>query len=431
MLHPFSDLQAFQRDTLGFMLNRGCAATEPLVQLRVGISPVFLVADPSLAKHILKETEDKLDKGRLIWKMREVLGRSSLTISGEEHRTRRAAIHRQLATGVAGNYIPIICSIIDQWIAETTAQKEDIKVHQTTARLAMRIIGAIVFGHNVLSRADETAIVEAVALAEDDLAARIFQVLPDMPWQKRAKKEKLARAKAIMTNVVARNRPKATEGSLMQAFEELALDDQTLNEEVMLMLLSGHHTSGTAMAWLVYYLATDSDLNQKLVEESALLTKDGLELTASSIRKAPISKKFVQEVVRLYPSTYWLSRETKRSISLGDRVLKKGTSLIISPWHYHRDAKYWNEPDQFNIDRKFVGDHYMPFGLGARACVGMNLAMLELQLLALNFASSINARVTSQIPAAPPRASITLHPSDIRISVTPAKPNVSTFQDVA
>lgn len=428
---PFADLQAFQRDTLSFMLDRGSAATEPLVKLRVGFSPVFLVSDPSLAKQVLKESEDKLDKGRLIWKMREVLGRSSLTISGDEHRVRRSAIHQKLATGVAGDYIPIISSIIDRWVAELTAQQNNIELHQATARLAMRIIGAIVFGHNVLSRADETAIVEAVALAEDDLAARIFQILPDMPWQKKSKKEKLARAKAIMTNVVARNRPNATKGSLMEAFEELGLDDKTLNEEVLLMLLSGHHTSGTAMAWLVYYLATDSKLNEKVMQEAVGLSNGAKELSASDIRKAPISKQFVQEVVRLYPSTYWLSRETKRTVELGGRVLKKGTSLIISPWQYHRDPRFWDEPNQFNIERKYAGDHFMPFGAGARACVGLNLAMLELQLLALAFSTSLSSEVTTQVAAPKPRASITLHPPRIVINVEPINTQISEMEKVA
>src|SRR5262245_25673463 len=115
MLHRFSDLAAFRRDTLGFFLKRGSEAKHPLVPMRVGLRPVYLVTEPALAKQILRSEEDAIDKGRLIFKMREVIGRSSLTISGAEHRIRRAAIHKQLSAGLSGDYVPQIASTIREF----------------------------------------------------------------------------------------------------------------------------------------------------------------------------------------------------------------------------------------------------------------------------------------------------------------------------
>lgn len=81
MFRKFSDLPGFQRDALGFFLDNGANATGPLVRLNVGFDPVYLVADPTIAKAVLKADEADVDKGRLIWKLREVIGRSMLTIS--------------------------------------------------------------------------------------------------------------------------------------------------------------------------------------------------------------------------------------------------------------------------------------------------------------------------------------------------------------
>lgn len=418
MFRRFSDLPAFQRDALGFFLEKGANATAPLVELKVGFDPVYLVADPTTAKAVLKADEAVLDKGKLIWKLREVIGRSMLTISGPEHRQRREAVHREFAQGVGGPYVPIMCSVITEWIAEMVRAGE-FEAHKATATLALRIIASLVFGKGVLTPDDERAMTEAVALAEDDLAAKVFQVLPDLPWNYVRKKRKLAAARATMAEIVEKTRRRASDASLIRTYERIGLDDETMRDEILLMLLAGHHTSGTAMAWTLYHIAIDPAIASRLAEEARKVVTDTGELTASSIRRAPVSKAFVQEVVRLYPSTYYMSRETKCEHEVGGVRLRKGTSLVISPWQYHRDPRYWVRPETFDMDREFAGDHYMPFGVGPRACVGLSVAMLELQLLALEFAAALEPTVTTQIPAPPPKPVITLVPPSIGIRVRP------------
>lgn len=343
---------------------------------------------------------------------------SMLTISGPEHRQRREAVHREFAQGVGGPYVPIMCSVITEWIAEMVRAGE-FEAHKATATLALRIIASLVFGKGVLTPDDERAMTEAVALAEDDLAAKVFQVFPDLPWNYVRKKRKLAAARATMAEIVEKTRRRASDASLIRIYERIGLDDETMRDEILLMLLAGHHTSGTAMAWTIYHIAIDPAIASRLAEEAREVVTDTGELTASSIRRAPVSKAFVQEVVRLYPSTYYMSRETKCEHEVGGVRLRKGTSLVISPWQYHRDPRYWVRPETFDMDREFAGDHYMPFGVGPRACVGLSVAMLELQLLALDFAAALEATVTTQIPAPPPKPVITLVPPSIGMRVRP------------
>lgn len=418
MFRKFSDLPGFQRDALGFFLDNGANATGPLVRLNVGFDPVYLVADPTIAKAVLKADEADVDKGRLIWKLREVIGRSMLTISGPEHRQRREAVHCEFAKGVGGPYVPVMGAVITEWIGEMVRAGE-FDAHKATATLALRIIASLVFGKGILTPEDERAMTEAVALAEEDLAAKVFQVLPDLPWEYVRKKRKLAAARRTMAEVVEKTRQRATDASLIRTYETIGLDDETMRDEILLMLLAGHHTSGTAMAWTLYHIAVDPDMARRLAEEARAVVTEAGELTASSIRRAPISKAFIQEVVRLYPSTYYMSRETKREHEVGGTRLQKGTSLIISPWQYHRDPRYWVNPNVFDINREFSGDHYMPFGVGPRACVGLSVAMLELQLLALEFAAALEATVTTQVPAPPPKPVITLVPPSIGLNVRP------------
>ena len=112
MPHMFSDVRAFRRDPLKFLLERGNAAPLGLEPLHLGPSPVFLVNDPDLIRPILKAPETEVGKGRLIKKLTPVLGQSSLMLHGEEHKRRRAVLQKHMAKGSVEKYLPQMCAEI-------------------------------------------------------------------------------------------------------------------------------------------------------------------------------------------------------------------------------------------------------------------------------------------------------------------------------
>src|SRR6266581_2797316 len=99
MPHMFSDVRAFRRDPLRFLLERGNAAPLGLEPLHLGPSPVLLVNDPDLIRPILKAPETEV-------------GKSSLMLHGEEHKRRRAVLQKHMAKGVVEKYLPQMCAEI-------------------------------------------------------------------------------------------------------------------------------------------------------------------------------------------------------------------------------------------------------------------------------------------------------------------------------
>ncbi|MFN0262472.1 cytochrome P450 [Tepidamorphus sp. 3E244] len=413
-----SDLIAFQRDQLGFFLQRGNDATEPLVRLSMGTGHVYLVSDADLVRPIMKADESVIDKGRLIYKLREIIGESSMVLSGEEHRKRRAVMHAQMSRGVTSEYVPEISAIIRQCAAQM-AMSGSFDAHQVTASLAVRIIATILFGHGVLTTADENALINALHLAEDDLAAQIFKIIPDLPWVRSRKKAKLSEANKTMEFVVEKARSNAKRHSLISALEELNLSEKAMQEEILLNLLAGHHTSGSAASWVLYFLGKFPDLAEEIAQEARGLTDANGEIDPRRLSSAKTSLAFVKETLRLYPSAYWLSRETKQEMELGGRKLPAGSSLLISPWQMQRNPRYWPEPEKFDITRNHSGAAYMPFGSGPRVCVGMSLALLELQLFALEIAASFEVDLGNNVTAPPPIPAITIIPPPMEMRVTP------------
>lgn len=416
MRHWFSDLGAFRRDPLAFLLERGCGAAEPLVPMALGPSPVFLVTDPDLIRPMLKASEEDIDKGRFIHKLRSVVGVSSLTMSGEEYRRRRDILHTYMARGAVERLASPMAAEI-RAVAADLSREGSFDPHARLAPLALKMACIALFGRQVLSPADEQALVTAVRLVEDDLADDLFRVWPLMPWASHARSRRRAFARETMKLVVRRVEAKAHDASVIRALREAGLNDRELTDEVLTMLLTGHHTTGSAAAWLLYHLATEPGLAEAVAQEAGFVCDRSGEVCAERLKNAPVSLALVREVLRLYPSAWWFSRETKRPLEIAGRKLKRGTSLIVAPWHLHRDPRHWEEPERFRLDRAHGSRAYLPFGLGPRACVGMGLAMLELQLIALEFASAFAFGAVAPYPAGRPVPSVTLLPPAMRIPV--------------
>ncbi len=409
MRHWFADLPPFRRDPLGFLLERGCAAELPLVRLAFGPKRIWLVTDASLVKPILKASEDEIDKGYFIHKLRAVVGKSSLTISGEEHRRRRGALHATFARGAVQQLVPQLCAAIRE-VGATLVKTGSFIAHEVTAPLTLRLICMAMFGRDVLSSGDENAIVNAIKLVEDDLADELFKVVPRAPWTAIACHRRRAEARGIMDFVVTRVRDRAASNSAVGELTSLGLSDDEIRDEIVTMLVAGHHTTGSAAAWVLYYLATIPALADEIAAEAASISTADGELRAEALPRADRSQAFVREVLRLFPSAHWFSRDVKADLTMAGVELRQGDAIIISPWHLHRDPRWWSQPNDFDIDRSYGGQAYLPFGVGPRACLGMGLAMLELQLLALEFSAAFSLGIRGPIPSPVPIPSVTLIP---------------------
>lgn len=416
MKHMFSDVAAFRRDPLMFLLERGNGAPLGLERLRLGPNPVFLVTDPDLVRPILKAPESEIGKGRLIKKLTPILGQSSLMLHGDEHKRRRSVMHRHMARGSVEKLMPQMCAEI-RAVGATLARAESFDPRDFTATLALRTICIAVFGAQLIGSGDEEALVQAVGMVEDDLADDMFRALPVGPFGWLRRKRRRTLAKLAMGTVVDRLRRAAAATSALRSFEALGLSDADLRDEILTLLLAGHHTTGSTAAWLLYHLALDPRLMDAVAAEaSGCMGADG-ELLVEAVRRADLSATLVKEVCRLYPAAWWFSRETLQPSIVGGRKLARGTSLLISPWQMQRDPRLWDRPDDFMMSRKYTSDAYIPFGAGPRACAGMGLAMLELQLLALEIAATYRFTGVSPRFAPAPKASVTLLPPSMRINI--------------
>jgi cytochrome P450 len=125
-----------------------------------------------------------------------------------------------------------------------------------------------------------------------------------------------------------------------------------------------------------------------------------------------------RETLRLYPPVPMMVREAAEADVLRGREFRRGTQVVLSLWHLHRNERLWPEPHGFDPDRWAQGDAggcprgaFLPFSAGPRVCPGAGLAMVEGPLfLALILARWRVEAVPDRVPV--PMAQLTVRSRD-------------------
>lgn len=162
-----------------------------------------------------------------------------------------------------------------------------------------------------------------------------------------------------------------------------ALDTHVIESNVSTLIGAGSDTVAVALSWAIFLLSqTPGVLAEVEAEVDAYMSAGPL--TLDRLDQLVWTRAVIEESMRLYPPTPLIGRMAHASDRLGDEVIPAGTTILISPWLIHRHTRLWSEPDLFKPERFLPGrrEHiprfaYLPFGAGARICLGMGFAMQE------------------------------------------------------
>jgi cytochrome P450 len=145
--------------------------------------------------------------------------------------------------------------------------------------------------------------------------------------------------------------------------------DEQIRDEIMTLFMAGHETTANALTWALYLLALHPAIDERIAV--AARTGDGKYVG-----------RVVKEVLRLYPPAWIIGREALGDVTLADgSVIPQGTTVFAAPLLMHRRADYFDDPERFDPDRWLGPDpapfSYIPFGGGARRCIGEEFAVRE------------------------------------------------------
>lgn len=202
---------------------------------------------------------------------------------------------------------------------------------------------------------------------------------------------------------------------LMSATDENGnyLSDRELRDELLTLLFAGHETTATAMAWVLYWTHHLPEVREKVLQEIADLDPNA---NPVEIARLPYLTAVCSETLRIYPvAMLTFSRKVEKPVELMGYHLKPGTLVAGCMYLIHQREDIYPNHKQFKPERflakQFSPYEFIPFGGGARRCIGDALAQFEMKLVIATILSNYELTLANATPEKPKRRGLTLAPA--------------------
>jgi len=154
-----------------------------------------------------------------------------------------------------------------------------------------------------------------------------------------------------------------------------------LRDNLLTFIVAGHETTALTLSWALYLCAFAPDIQAEARAE-AQTALGSRAATVADLPNLSLTRRIVDEALRLYPPAAFLSRTAQASDSLLGREVRPGDTVILPIYALHRHHALWDNPDAFNpvrfADPKAIDRFaYLPFGDGPRICIGASFALQE------------------------------------------------------
>src|SRR5690606_23794618 len=112
------------------------------------------------------------------------------------------------------------------------------------------------------------------------------------------------------------------------------------------LLMAGHDTVASALAWAWDVLAKHPDVMQNAKDDVDATLRGGA-ITCENVNKLAYTRMVVDEVLRLYPSAYAIPRAAEEADEVQGYSVRKGAVIALSVYATHRNPDYWQHPETF------------------------------------------------------------------------------------
>ena len=385
-------MQLFRQDILSAQPARLYRAW--MAEFRTPFFRSYLLNQPDLVHTVLRERPDDFPKSDRVGEgLRPLLGESVFLTNGETWKRQRRIIDPAFEGGRLRETFPAM------WDASEAAAARlcegEVEVEEQTSHAAADVIFRTLFSIPIEDRLAHAVFHEFRAYQRSQPILNLAAFLPLPRWMprlfRRDTRASAARIRSLIAQLVDRRAEEIAAGT---APEDLAtkimttrdpVTDETFTasemvDQVAIFFLAGHETSASALAWALYLMALYPDWQDKVAQEAQALKACDFAVMS----QLSVTRDVFRETLRLYPPVPMMVRETTCPETFRDRPIRKGSQLVLSPWHLHRHERLWDRPDAFDPGRwqtengkTCARSAYIPFSAGARVCTGAGFAMVE------------------------------------------------------
>lgn len=403
----------FEEDSLGF-----------------DTGPVIVTSHPEAMQYILsRDRKTFTSPGEFNRILAPLIGTDSvITISGDRHKERRQLVAPAFHGERLDVYGQLICEIT-QAVFAPLKPGEAFSSREFTQQISLQIISKVVFGltdDSPRSQAIMAALTETLdSFGSPAAALLLFFNALQKDWGAWSPWGRIVRRREQLDQLIydeIRDRkanvdPSRTDilSMLMVARSETGegLSEKELRDELMTMLMAGHETTATAIAWAMYWIHKQPEVKAQLLAD---LDGLGAEATPMQIAQLPYLEAVCQETLRRSPvAMFTFPRVAEETVTFMDRTFAPGTTFLGCIFLTHQREDLYPDPKAFRperfLERKFSPYEFIPFGNGARRCVGAALALYELKLAVATLLTHYKFRLASDRPELAKRRGVTLAPA--------------------
>ena len=393
-----------------------------VIQFPIPKPATYLISSPEGAREVLVNQHNETSKRTLQYdNLSLVTGEGLLTADTQAWRPRRRmlqpAFHKEMIALSSRNIEAGLAKLDSQWQQLTSEGSAIVDMDHAMMSLALEITCGALFGVDVDDDVDEitaatlTALHGVVSRARNPISMPLAIPTPANLRMKRAIKRL---DKAVYAILISREANKLPDQAPIRDMLDVLLDPdletpltkQQIRDEIATFIVAGHETVASALTWAWHLLVTNPNELKKLKADP---------------KRAHL---VFDESLRLYPPAWIITRRTLSDLTVDDVFIPKKSLVIVSPWLVHRNPKAWENPNAFIPDRFISGTPqlgYIPFGAGARLCIGKEMARLEGSQILAHIATTWDIQAVHNSPL-PIDASVTLRPESgmpVRISRLP------------
>jgi cytochrome P450 len=377
---------------------RSVAGDEGVVRLPLGPLSFHFVTAPEAVERVLVGNAANYHKHTFQYRLlARITGEGLLTLDGpawlRRRRLAQPSFHRDRVAGFAPVFTRVSRQLGDRWtIAARSGQPVDVAADMML--VALQAVVECLFGTRIGDEADVLARATLDVLHHIMHQARTLGVVPG--WVPTRRNRRFRRALGVLDGAIyetLRERRQAGGGErddllgrLMAArVDGESLSDQELRDEMITLLIAGHETVASALAWTWDLLAVHPDVEARFHDEVDRLPDDASE--APDLKDFRFTGAVFEEALRLYPPAWIVSRKSREADVLGGFRVPAGALVVLSPYVTQRRSDLWPDPDSFQPERFFDRSverprfAYFPFGGGAHLCIGNHFAILEAAMI--------------------------------------------------
>ena len=370
-------------------------------RFQMGAHPAIFTANPAFIQHILQKQHKKYIKSPPHFdKIARYLGYGLLTIDGNRWVRQRKLIQPGFSKKRIANLTEIMNTVIRDFLMafDQKIQLGPVDMYEEMQELAFNLVARSIFNLDIDPQ-ELQAVSERISYLQRYVIKEIRTpfLMPWLKWSGQyAKALKLTAENDELIRKFIRDRRESDKAydDLLQMlldarYEDNAapMDEQQLLDEIKILFVAGHDTTGNALSWVWHLLAKHPEWMTAIQTEiSAQLS--GPFPSYEEVPQLQKTRQVIEETMRMFPPAWITDRMAISEDHFQGIDIKKDTMLITFFYGAHHHPDYWQAPAQFRPERfEQEGRNtnsrtaFFPFGAGPRLCIGHHFAMLEMSLV--------------------------------------------------